>query len=92
MPWPISGFLPMMVTLPSAAILMNEFGTSGGPPPTTLLGDESRQRVHVVGEHHAAAGDGGDAQERTAVDCERAHDRPPVVWPAAMWMPLRIRR
>jgi len=30
MPCPISGFLPMMVTLPSGAILMKAFGSSGG--------------------------------------------------------------
>ena len=45
-PWPISGFLEMIVTAPSAAILMNGFGEKAAAPavPAASAADSNRPR------------------------------------------------
>ena len=61
MPCPISGFLPTMVTTPSAAMVMNASGESGRRRAAELR--ERFGRVEVKREHHPATGERGGAQE-----------------------------
>ena len=75
MPCPISGFLAMIVTMPSGAILMNEFGRQQAVAASRRgacakhLGD-----IEVAGDQHAAAGEGGHPQEGAAIRAICFHD------------------
>ena len=69
MPWPISGFFAMIVTMPSGAILMNELAKQrsrrrGCRAPARIR----RRRLEVAGDQHAAAGERRDAQEGAAIE------------------------
>ena len=64
----------MIVTLPSGAILMKAFGSSGGGGVLALASlAEQLDRVYVGGDHHAAAGERGHAKERATIYGQRAH-------------------
>ena len=60
----------MIVTTPFGAILMKALGVSTGGGGGALrqdIGDRG-DRIEVRGDHQAAAGEGGDAEERTSAD------------------------
>ena len=63
MPWPISGFFAMIVTMPSGAILMKELGSSGGGGAAPGALREDLGHIEVAGDQHAAAGQAADPQE-----------------------------
>ena len=67
MPWPISGFFAMIVTTLSGVILMKAFGTKRLPGS---LRDDSRNRIEVRGDKHAATGQRRHAQERPSIELE----------------------
>ena len=56
---------------------------------------EELGRIQIRGDDEAAAGEGGDAEERAAVECGSGAHRPPplaaVTWVAARLMPSRMR-
>ena len=60
-PWPTSGFLAMMVTVPSAATRMNAFGLMGRLRASTAL--RLSFGFHVEAEGDAAARERADSQK-----------------------------
>ena len=57
MPWPTSGFLAMMVTLPSGWMRMNAFGDERRRGRRGALGLRRKVRLPVEAEEQAAAGE-----------------------------------
>ena len=72
MPCPTSGFLAMMMTLPSGRMRMNAFGDKGRRRGRAGLGLGFERRRQVEADEQAAAGGGGDLEERAAIAAGRA--------------------
>ena len=69
MPWPTSGFFAMMVMAPSGVMRMKAFGVKSAPVcAATAAASSALARLEVRAEQHAAAGEGGDAEEGAAID------------------------
>ena len=74
MPWPISGFLAMIVTMPSGAMLINAqrhvviAKPAATAPPAALL---RLGRFRIQSHQQAAAGESGHAKEGATIDIHR---------------------
>ena len=64
-PWPISGFLAMMVTAPLGSMRMKATGTKAGGLPGPL---RERPRFAIQAQREGAAGKGGHLQKGSAVE------------------------